>query len=236
MIETVVSLQPAFILHSRNFRETSLIADVLTRDFGRLSVLVKGAKQPKSKLGPLIRPFVPVLISFIGKSELKTLTLIEPRLKAPALQDLALYCGFYINELIASFLHPFDPHPEVFLLYQSTLSELSTTKELEKILRLFELDLLSHVGYGLQFDLDDQNRPVLPDTKYYFDTASGPRASEEGNITGSTLLAIKSRSFTDNTVLGEAKKIMRSAINYHLNGKALKSREVISKILKHSYS
>ncbi len=236
MIDNVVSLQPAFILHYRNFRETSLIAEVLTRDFGRFAVVAKGVRTPKSKLGPYIRPFVPVLLSFAGKSDLKTLTHIEPWQSAPKLNDLALYSGFYINELVTYFLHSFDPHPEVFLLYQNTLSELSNTLELEPVLRVFELNLLTQIGYGLQFDVDTLQQPVSPNKKYYFNADLGPVESELGDFSGSTLLALEARSFPNTATLTEAKKIMRSAINFHLNGKPLKSREVISKILKHSHS
>lgn len=236
MIDNVVSLQPAFILHYRNFRETSLIAEVLTRDFGRFAVVAKGVRTPKSKLGPYIRPFVPVLLSFAGKSDLKTLTHIEPWQSAPKLNDLALYSGFYINELVTYFLHSFDPHPEVFLLYQNTLSELSNTLELEPVLRIFELNLLAQIGYGLQFDVDTLQQPVSPNKKYYFNADLGPVESELGDFSGSTLLALEARSFPNTATLTEAKKIMRSAINFHLNGKPLKSREVISKILKHSHS
>lgn len=236
MIDTVVSLQPAFILHQRNFKETSLITEVLTRDFGRLAALAKGVRTPKSKLSPFIRPFVPVLLSFTGKSDLKTLTHIEPWQTAPELRHLALYSGFYINELVAYFLHPFDPHPDVFLLYQKTLNELSNAAALEPVLRTFELNLMTQVGYGLQYAVDHLQQPVSSDKKYAFDPELGAVESEQGDFSGSTFLALEARSFPDRKTLTEAKIIMRSAINFHLNGKPLKSREVLSKIIQHSHS
>lgn len=235
MIETVVSLQPAFILHHRNFRETSLIINVLTRDFGKLAILAKGVKKPKSRLGPYLRPFTPVLLSFAGKSDLKTLTQIESWQVAPELKGLALYSGYYLNELIAYFLHNFDPYPEIFRLYHDTLCELASTSELEHVLRVFEINLLDHVGYGLQFDFDSHHqKPVAAEKKYVFHADSGPVETEHGDIAGGTLLAMAARSFNNGNTLAEAKKIMRTAIDFHLNGKKLKSRAVISKILKHS--
>ncbi|GAB4279323.1 MAG: DNA repair protein RecO [Methylomicrobium sp.] len=233
MNEFTVLLQPAYILHYRQFRETSLIAEVLTRDFGRLALLAKGVRNPKSKFAPLIRPFIPVLLSFTGRSELKTLTHIESSQNAPELHGIALYCGFYLNELLGFLLHAFDPHPEIFHLYEQTLSALSNSSEQEHILRRFEINLLSHIGYGLQFDYDNRNqRPVSAQKHYAFDAESGPVEDEGGLFAGNTLLAMANQTFDDTQILIEAKKIMRTVIDFHLNGKKLKSRAVISKILQ----
>jgi DNA repair protein RecO (recombination protein O) len=100
MTDNAVYLQPAFILQQRKFRETSLIIDVLTRDFGRISLLAKGVRKAKSKTAGLLQPFIPLTLSYVGKSELKTLTDVEITQPFIQLQGLAVYCGFYVNELI----------------------------------------------------------------------------------------------------------------------------------------
>ena len=141
MTDSAVYLQPAFILQQRKFKETSLILDVLTRDFGRVSLLAKGVRKAKSKTAGLLQPFIPLAVSYLGKTELKTLTHVEIIPPFIQLQGLALYCGFYVNELVGCFLHQYDPHPEVFAYYGECLSSLSDSSKIEAALRIFELDL-----------------------------------------------------------------------------------------------
>jgi DNA repair protein RecO (recombination protein O) len=233
MAETAVFLQPAFILHQRNFRESSLIIEVLTRDFGRLSLLAKGVRKVKSKTAGLLQPFVPILISYIGNTELKTLTAVELASSFGKLTGLALYCGFYVNELISCFLHKNDPHPEVFLQYQSCLTSLAQEAVIEPALRMFELDLLDSIGYGLYPDVDCDKQNLQP-TTYLFDIERGLVASGHGPFSERTVLAIKLRQFNDAEVLSETKVLMRQVIDAHLQGRQLKSRLVINKLIKQS--
>lgn len=233
MAESVVHLQSGYVLQHRPYRETSEIIDVLTRDFGRISILAKGGRKPGSNTAALLRPFLALRVSYRGRTDLKTLTHVEPLEASPPLQGLPLYCGFYLNELICHFLHKSDPHPEVFQLYRECLLELSGNSEIERILRIFELNLLINVGYGLQLNFDSQNKkPVLPTKRYFYNADSGPVEAEDGDIAGQTLLALYTRTFADSKTLGEVKKFMRTVIDFHLQGKPLKSRAVIARILK----
>ena len=234
MTDSAVYLQPAFILQQRKFKETSLILDVLTRDFGRVSLLAKGVRKTKSKSAGLLQPFIPLTLSYFGKTELKTLTDVEITQPFIQLQGLALYCGFYVNELVACFLHQYDPHPEVFAYYGQCLSSLSDSSKIEAALRNFELDLMDAVGYGLQLDYDFHNeKAVHPLTQYHFNPEQGPIEALNGHFSGKTLLALKSREFADFQMLIEAKILMRSVIATYLHGKKLKSRAVLNKIIKH---
>lgn len=230
MTESAVYLQPAFILQHRKYRETSLIIDVLTRDFGRLSLVAKGVKKSKSKTAGVLQPFIPLLISYVGKAELKTLADVEIVQPFAQLRGLAFYCGFYVNELVSRFLHKYDPHPEVFDDYGICLSRLSTGESIEATLRSFELSLMDHVGYGLQPERDVNGAAVDPLKHYAFDAQLGMAEAVDGRFSGKTLLAIKSRKFADPLVLVEAKILMRVVIDAHLQGKPLKSRTVINKI------
>jgi len=233
MTETVVHLQPGYLLQHWPYRETSLIIDVLTRDFGRVSILAKGVRKSGSKTAAVLRPFLPLQISYRGKAELKTLTYVEPVQVSSPLQGVPLYCGFYVNELIGHFLHKFDPHPEVFQLYRECLAQLSENLEIERILRIFELNLLISVGYGLPLDFDERHKkPVSASKKYFFNADCGPVEAEDGDIAGQTLLALHTRTFTDSETLAAAKKFMRMVIDFHLQGKPLKSRAVIARILQ----
>ncbi|MCX7097673.1 MAG: DNA repair protein RecO [Methylococcales bacterium] len=233
MTDNLVYLQPAFILQQRKFKETSLIIDVLTRDFGRLSLIAKGVRKAKSKTAGLLQPFIPLLVSYWDKSELKILTGVEMAKPPVALQGLGLYCGFYVNELVGSFLHPHDPHPEVFGLYGDCLSRLSKNT-IETALRLFELDLLDAVGYGLQLGFDAYSgNAIEPLAKYHFDGELGPIKAPDGPFAGTTLLALSVRDFSDAQVLVEAKQLMRPVISRCLQGKPLRSRAVINNIIKY---
>ncbi len=234
MTDRAVYLQPAFILQQQKYRETSLIIDALTLDFGRVSLMAKGVRKAKSKTAGLLQPFVPLTLSYFGKSELKTLTDVEITQPFIQLQGLALYCGFYVNELVSFFLHRYDPHPDVFACYRKCLSGLSDSSKIEASLRIFELDLMDAVGYGLQLEYDFHNeKPVDPLTSYHFNVEQGPVEAPDGQFSGRTLQALKSRECSDPQVLNEAKKLMRSVISAYLRGKPLKSRAVIKKITGH---
>lgn len=235
MTDNAVYLQPAFILQQRKFRETSLIIDVLTRDFGRVSLLAKGVRKARSKTAALLQPFIPLTLSYFGKTGLKTLTDVEIIQSFVELKGLALYCGFYINELVAYFLHQYDPHPDVFTHYRECLSCLSDHSKMETALRIFELNLMDAVGYGLQLEYDCHNRkPVNPLKKYHFNIEQGPVEAVDGHFSGKTLQALKRRELTDTQALIEAKMLMRSVIAVYLHGKPLKSRALINNITKHT--
>jgi DNA repair protein RecO (recombination protein O) len=264
MTETAVYLQPAFILQQRKYRETSLIIDALTRDFGRISLLAKGVRKAKSKTAGTLQPFIPLTISYVGKAELKTLVDVERRASSRQacgihsipgdcrtgsgpvrgihsipgdiiqpfneIKGLALYCGFYINELVACFLHKYDPHPEVFGYYGECLSCLAKGSNMEAALRLFELNLLECAGYGLQLEYDDHEKPIDSLKRYDFNVGQGPVAVADGQISGKTLQALSSRELIDPQVLSEAKLLMRTVIDVYLQGRQLKSRAVINKV------
>ena len=234
MTNSAVFLQPAFILQQRKYRETSFIIDALTRDFGRISLLAKGVRKTKSPTAGLLQPFRPLNVSYFGKAELKTLTNVEITKPFEPLQGVALYCGFYVNELITCFLHKYDPHPEVFELYETCLSCLLEPSTIEASLRIFELDLLTAVGYGLQLDYDAHNKtPIRSATNYHYNEEQGPLEAPDGTYSGKTLLALKSRLLNDSHTLHQAKLLMRTVISVYLQGKPLKSRAVINQIMHH---
>lgn len=225
-------LQPAFILQHQPYRETSLLLDVLTRDEGRFSLVANGVRKTHSKTVALLQPFTPLKISYIGKTELKTLAYLEPNAPQYNLQGLALYCGYYVNELIDRFLHPHDPHPDVFLAYQHCLSQLTENNTIQTALRLFELALLEHTGYGLDLEQDAQTQlAIAPHLKYRYQPGIGLVADDSAAISGATLQALAKQDLSSPQVQLEAKLLMRSVIDSHLQGKPLKSRKVTQQIV-----
>ena len=233
MTETSVQLQPAYILQHRNYRETSLILDVLTRDYGRISLLAKGVRNARSRTLGLLQPFVSLTVSYVGRADLKNLTSVESVRVGPGLTGLALYCGFYLNELVVHFLHKFDPHPELFDHYCECLAQLAGGKTMEAALRRFEYHLLAQTGYGLQLEHDFvSQRPVDPLKQYRFDVEQGPTEADEGRFSGKTFQAIKNGIFDEPALLSEAKLLMRTVLDSHLQGKPIKSRSVINTLIK----
>ena len=233
MSDSTVHLQPAFILQHRNFRETSLIIDVLTRDFGIVSILAKGVRKKKSKTAGLLLAFSALNISYVGKNELKVLTHVEPESPTKKLTKLSLYCGFYVNEIVSCFLHKNDPYPEVFTEYKNCLALLADEKNIEQILRFFELNLIGHIGYGVQLTIDANFETVVqPLKRYCFSRDLGMVESSKGYVCGETLLLLEAREALDKQALYEAKQLMRRIIDFQLQGKELKSRAVLAKIIK----
>jgi len=173
--------QPAFVLHHYPFRETSLVIETYTRDFGRVALVARGARRPKSALRGVLLAFQPLLIGWSGKSELRTLHKAEWQGGYLPLRGLSLICGFYLNELLLKLLPRDDPHDRLFAMYQETLEALSMNGNHAAILRGFEKNLLRELGYALTLDLDVANgRPVAAERRYTYVIERGPVALDGG--------------------------------------------------------
>lgn len=229
---SAVYLQPAFVLQHRPYRETSLLLDVFTRDFGIVSILAKGVRKEKSKMAGLLLPFCALKLSFTDRNDLKVLTQAE-YVNDYALQRLALYCGFYVNELVQIFVHKHDPHPEIFACYESCLGNLSTGNRIEQALRYFELELLEEAGYAVQLDAEANGEPVRIGLRYDFWADFGMVADTQGLVAGETLMLLATRAPLDGQALLEAKWLLRKMLDGHLLGRPLKSRDVLAKIIKY---
>jgi len=131
-----------FLLHQRSYGETSMIADVFTKNSGKMSLIAKGAKKPKSKFFGYLVPFHKLNITFSGRSELKTLTSIDRNLADSSnTMSKVSYSLLYINELLIKLLPKDAKHEELFSLYDKFLVDVNDKKNLELTLRHFELDL-----------------------------------------------------------------------------------------------
>ena len=221
-----MQLEPAYILHSRPFRETSLIAEAFTREYGRVAVVARGAKSARSRWRNVLQPFRPLLLSWNQKSELGTLTAADQVASPPALQGQFLYCGLYLNELLMRLLHRGDPHIELFERYRHVLSELASETSPQPLLRIFEKHLLEACGYALLLDREYQSEtPVRSGSWYEYKPDRGPvpcQESAKNRITGEALLALHAENLNPG-VLPELRMLMRRVIGYHLGGKPLTS-------------
>ncbi len=232
-----VDSQPAYILHTRSFRDSSLIIEFLTADYGRVSAVLKGVrsngKSAKQKQG-VTQPLIPLLISWSGKSELKTATQIEARTAPMVLQGNRLFSALYVNELLTRLLRAGEEHADIFSLYEWVLGRLQNTEQaVEPILRHFELSLLEALGYGLNLSVESATgAAVKPDHFYQLRNgqeivAVEAKELERGLYLGADLLEIASRQYSEQSRRA-AKRICRQALEVHLGNKPLKSRELFS--------
>ena len=226
--------QPAFILHTYPYRETSLVAEAFTRNFGRLPLLAKGAKRPNSALRGLLRPFQPLQLSWGGKSELRVLHKAEWQGGLAPLQGATLICGFYLNELLMRLLHRNDPHEQLFVYYQDALAALSTSMDYMAILRDFEQRLLQELGYALALDHDAASgEPIDANEQYCYEIERGPVKSEENDcsrglrVNGKTLLDMKGSDYSSAATRQQSKVLMRYILNHYLGDQPLHTRQLL---------
>ena len=139
--------QEIYILHTYPFKETSLIAELFSKNHGRIPVIAKGARRPRSSLRGLLQSFQLLQATWSGRGEIKTLHNIEWCDKFLQVDGNALICGFYINELIMRLLPREDNHKILFDFYHHTMRVLADGMNLEEALRRFELRLLQELGY-----------------------------------------------------------------------------------------
>jgi len=224
--------EPAWLLHHRPFRDSSQILDILSLDQGRLAVVAKGSRGAKSKLRGILRPFLPLQLSWFIRSDLGTLTGAEMNGTPLSLSGDSLLSGYYVNELILKLLHRHDPQPEIFAAYSRTIERLAGGKEVAAYLRQFEIELLRILGYALNLDHDTETtEPLRPQQQYEYRVEQGlvPVSDRDGPMVfrGAEIDAIRNQQFADPAVLKNAGSLLRNVIAYHLDGKELKSRKVL---------
>ena len=224
--------QPAFVLHTYPFRETSLVIEAFTREFGRVALVARGARRPKSSLRGVLLAFQPLLLSWSGKSELHTLLKAEWHGAYSPLKGLSLMCGFYLNELLLKLLARHDAHESLFDRYAATLRALATEQAHARILRSFEKDLLGALGYALTLDRDVENgQPIAAERLYTYVVERGPLPAEHNAIgvelAGQTLLDIQADDYSDPTTRQQSKALMRTLINHLLGSQVLHTRQLL---------
>ncbi len=225
-----VWLARAFILHQYAYRDTSRIVEAFTAEHGRLTLFARGAAGPKSNLRALLRPFQRLLLSWCGTTDACRLIGAEIDGAAHGLPAERLMSGFYLNELLLKLTLRLDPHPRLFEFYAQALQDLSEDADQESCLRRFEKRLLDDLGYGLELTMTDQGLPIEPTGYYRFQPQSGPVgcvADAPGAVYGQSLADLGAASFTGARSLRDAKRVLRAALDACLDGRPLKSREIM---------
>lgn len=228
----------AFVLHSHPFRETSLLLDVYSQRHGRLAIVARGARRPRSVLRGVLMSFQPLLLSWFGKGEVKTLHSAEWQGGQPYLQGTALMCGFYLNELLVNLLARDDAHEQLFDYYRATLYRLAHETDHAATLRCFEKHLLQELGYALQLETEaGSHQPVEAELAYRYAVERGALLDDGDarsglKVLGKTLLAMAQDDYSDALVAQQSKQLMRMLLNHHLGGKILHTRELIKDLQK----
>ena len=233
-----VQSQPAYLLHARPYRESSLVVEVFSRCCGRIGLVAKGARNPKSRLRPLLLPFQPLLMGWSGRGDLALMTGVEGTGTAREISGQSRYAGFYLNELLMRLLHRHDPHEDLFDRYTSVLTHLHDDDAmLQDALRIFEKHLLVETGYGMILDHDVlTGRPIVGEECYHYIPDRGPTVCDpaevnSGCIHGTTLLDLREERFGSRRSRHEARLLLRMLIGQHVAGRELRSRRIFHQVL-----
>ncbi len=234
-----VELTPAYVLHQRPFRETSVLLDIFSKQFGRVSLIAKGVRKNKRNQNGLLQLYQPLLVSWMGRGDLQTLTSVEVDKPRYILQSQSALCGLYINELVVKLLPMHIAEPSVFDAYEQILERLQQADDIEVALRLFEKCLLMHLGYGLVLDQEVETGATIEhEQRYQYRPDSGlyrcVNQLDKPSISGRSLQHLLMERDFDKQSLSEVKQMMRSVIHFYLGGKPLRSRQLFASMKQYS--
>ena len=220
-----------FLLHQRAYGETSLIVEVFSKNNGKMSLMARGAKKPKSKFFGYLAPFTKLQVTYSGRSDMKTLTNIDRDFSISTNSfSKTSYSLLYINELLMRLLPKDAAQEDLFLIYEQFLHKVTRGDELEITLRHFELDLLDMLGYGLDFENDiDRNESIESNKNYSFVPERGFRESSNSNFSGEDIINIRTRELSK-VSKKYLKHLTTTAIHFCLDGRDLESRDIFKRI------
>lgn len=233
--------EPAYVLHRRPWRETSLMVDVFSLNHGRMSLIARGANSAKSPLKAQLQPFQPLMLDWAGRGDLKTLTQVDVRSGPTLTRTLSLYSGLYLNELLQRILPVADPHPTLFAAYIDAIEQLSDTADVEPVLRRFERAFASALGYDFAWDVaTDTGRSVEPNREYCYDPEQGIVSGLSPGVrlqrlAGDALLDLARDDLQSDRCRRLAKRVMRVLIDYLLQGRPLNSRSLFTHLRGESH-
>lgn len=225
-------LHPCYVLHSRPYRETSLLVDILSSEYGRLRLVAKGVKRAKNNKAVLLQIARKLSLAWSQRGPLGNLIEVEDSGERIELNGSKIISCFYMNELLIRMLHADEPHPEVFEIYQQALNDLTQCQDEQKVLRIFEKKLLQILGYGLILDHDaNTGNQIEMDKKYHYVPEFGPCITKNEGlqsvmISGKGLKALEYEKFWDSDIAREAKQLLRMLLKIHVGDKPFGSREL----------
>jgi DNA repair protein RecO (recombination protein O) len=232
-----VLLEHAFVLHQRPYRDSSQLLECMTATYGRVGLVAKGSRRAGSRQRAFLQPFVPLRVSWVRRGELGSLTNVEPAGLSYAPAGHGLLAAFYMNELLLRLTARGDPNAEVFSCYSRCLALLTETERLARELRIFELELLHALGYGLELDGDSATGEALrAECSYVYELEQGLHRTEDvvadaDVYSGRDLMSLRDRVLDDDGSLRTAQRLLGRALKAHLGERPLKSRLVLQDIV-----
>jgi len=213
----------AFILHKRAYKDSSELIKVMTRDHGVIDVIAKGSRRKNSKLNGQLKPFLLTEISYLDRSSLKTLiesTQNGTLVNQPFIKHVSM---LYCNELLVLLNLDEDAVKTIFTAYVKTLKRLSDEKTVELALRKFEWTLCCASGYELTLPDDIKDIEFIA-----FDHQNGlvKDARAQQCQASSFALFIAEKSINQQQIK-QVSRLMRAVINYMVNGREIKSRQLL---------
>jgi DNA repair protein RecO (recombination protein O) len=225
--------EPAYVLHTYAFKETSLVVEIFSRNCGRLGLVARGARRPHSPMRGLLMSFQPLSLGWGGKSELRTLYRAESVAGHVQLTGLNLMCGFYLNELVLKLLQREDAHERLYDAYERALAALRGELPPAWAVRTFEKDLLRELGYELLLERDVNGEPIQPHARYTYVLDAGPRPIGEHErdlpveLSGATLIELAADNYRRPGALHESRALMRYVLGHYLGGQELHTRQLL---------
>ena len=227
--------EPAFVLHARAWRETSLLVEVLSREHGRVGLVARGVQGPKKHLlRAALQPLQHIRFDGVQRGELAQLQGAEAIDEAPRLQGEAMLAGFYLNELMLRLAPRHDGAGLLYAIYGETRARLALVDlSLAWTLRRFERDLIEALGVGFAWDADGDGRDIDPAARYVLDAEHGPRrllgdVGRSETATGRALLELAADREPCAEDMPGLRRAMRALLLHHLGGRGLKSWELIA--------
>jgi DNA repair protein RecO (recombination protein O) len=222
--------EAGFVVHTYPYKETSLIVEAFTRRFGRVALLARGARRPRSAMRGVLLSFQPLQLSWSASAELGNLIRAEWAGALRPLRGRGLMCGFYLNELLLRLLPREDPHENLFEIYDRALADLAAGADIASVLRRFEKRMLAELGYAPLLDHDAASRPIDPAARYVYEPERGPMlstSSRDLSVSGQTLLDVAADDYARAETRDEARTLMRLLITQRLHGQELHTRTIL---------
>lgn len=233
-----IEAEPAYVLHARPWRESSLLVEVLSEQHGRLGLVARGVQSPKRHvLRAALQPLQHIRLDAVQRGELAQLRSAEALDAAPLLAGDAAMAGFYLSELVLRLAPRSDPLPELYAAYGNARARLAG-KALSWTLRRFERDLLEAIGFGFAWDVDGDGAAIDPAARYRLDPEHGPRRllSDRGHddrnsaATGRALLSLAADTLPDIADIAGLRRALRPVLEHHLDGRGLKSWDMLAEL------
>ncbi|HEY7379246.1 MAG TPA: DNA repair protein RecO [Steroidobacteraceae bacterium] len=231
-----ISLVPAYLLHQMPWRDSSRILEFFTRAHGRVSLFARGVRRERSEARPLLQPFQRLLVSWTGRGEAGTLAGVERDGERTVLPPNQVLSGFYLSELLLKLLARHDAHPQLFDDYAAALQGLAAGAAPGRCLRIFEKRLLQALGLWPDCDRETSSgTPLQAERHYHFRPERGVEAAVSetpATYQGASLLSLAGEELCDEQSLRDARRLLRAALDACLEGRSLKSREVLTALRK----